>query len=59
MTKVECYSDRLMIGKISAKPVDVGIVQVYMPTTDPSDEIEEIYGEISDILQQEEVKGMS
>ena len=32
LTKVECYSDRLMFVKISAKPVDIVLVQVYMPT---------------------------
>jgi hypothetical protein len=33
VTKVECYSDGLMFVKISAKPVDIVIVQVYMPTS--------------------------
>ena len=42
MTKVECSSDRLMFVKISSKPVDIVLVQVYMPTTnhDDDDEIE-------------------
>ena len=30
LTKVECYSDRLIF--VSAKPVDIVLVQVYMPT---------------------------
>ena len=34
MTKVECYSDRLMFMIISAKPVDIVIVQVYVPKKD-------------------------
>ena len=44
LRKVECYSDRLMFFKISAKPVDIVVVQVYMPTTnhDDDDEIEKI-----------------
>ena len=40
LTKVECCSDRLMFVKISAKPVDIVLVQVYMPTTNHDDEIE-------------------
>ena len=32
LTKVKCCSDRLMFVKISAKPVDIVLVQVYMPT---------------------------
>ena len=54
MTKAECYSDRLMFVKISAKPVDIVLVQVYMPTTNhDDDEIEKLYEEISEILHQE------
>jgi hypothetical protein len=34
VTKVECYSDRLMFMIISAKPVDIVIVQVYVPKKD-------------------------
>jgi hypothetical protein len=39
VTKVECYRDRLMFVKISAKPVDIMIVQVYeyIPTMDYDD----------------------
>ena len=45
-----------MFVKISAKPVDIVIVQVCMPTSDHyEDEIEKnIYDEISEILHQEE-----
>ena len=54
MTKVECYSDRLMFVTISTKPVDIVLVQVYMPTTNhDDDEIEKLYEEISEILHQE------
>jgi hypothetical protein len=54
LTKVECYSDRLMFVKISAKPVDIVLVQVYMPTTNHDDDkIEKLYQEISEILHQE------
>ena len=50
LTKVECCSDRLMFVKISAKPVDIVLVQVYMPTTNHDDnEIEKLYEEISEV----------
>jgi len=39
---------------MSAKPVDIVLVQMYMPTTNhDDDEIEKLYEEISDILHQE------
>ena len=44
----------LMFVKISAKPVDIVLVQVYMPTTNHDDDkIEKLYQEISEILHQE------
>ena len=43
-----------MFVKISAKPVDTVLVQVYMPTTNHDDDvIEKLYEEISEILHQE------
>ena len=51
--KVECYSDRFMFVKISAKPVGVVIVKVYMPTTDHDDnEIDKMYDEIGEMHQE-------
>ena len=38
LTKVECCSDKLMFVKISSKPVDIVLVQVYMPTTNHDDD---------------------
>jgi hypothetical protein len=38
LTKMECYSDRLMFVKISAKPDDIVLVQVYKPTTNHHDD---------------------
>ena len=39
---MECYSDRLIFVKISAKPVDnvlvLALVHVHMPTTDHDDD---------------------
>ena len=50
LTKVDCCSDRLMF----VKPVDIVLVQVYIPTTNhDDDEIEKLYEEISEILHQE------
>jgi len=55
LTKVECYSDRLLFVKINVKPVDIVLAQVYMPTTNHDDiEIEKLYEEISEILHQED-----
>ena len=43
-----------MFVKISAKPLDIVIVQVYIPKTDHDDgKIEKIYDEMSDTLHQE------
>jgi hypothetical protein len=48
VTNVECYSDILTLVKISIKPFDNVIVQVYMPTMDSDDyEIHKMYDEIS------------
>ena len=41
-----------MFVKIRAKPVDIVLVQVYMPTTNHDDKIEKLYEEISEILHQ-------
>ena len=54
LTKVECYSDTLMVVKVSVKPVDIVLVQVYISTTNhDSDKIEKLYDEIGEILHQE------
>ena len=54
LTKMEFYSDRIMFVKISAKPVDIVIVQVYIPTTNhDDDETEKLYEEMSKIMHQE------
>jgi hypothetical protein len=42
-----------MFVKICAKPVDIMIVLLYMPTTYDDNEIEKMYDEISEILPQE------
>ena len=43
-----------MFVKIKAEPVDILIVQVYMPTSDHEDEeVEKMYDEIEDIIHSE------
>ena len=53
LTKVKCFSERLMSVKINAKPVDIVLVQVYIPTTNhDDDEIEKLHKEIREMLHQ-------
>ena len=37
IVKVECRNNRLMVVRISAEPVDIVVVQVYMPNSDHED----------------------
>ena len=54
ITKVVQHSDRLLLVRIKADPVDVVLVQVYMPTTDADDEeIETIYEQIEELIRKE------
>ena len=54
VTQVERCSDRLMIVKLKAEPVDMILIQVYMPTSDhEDDEIEELYEEVEEILEKQ------
>ena len=51
ITEVQQCSDRLIMVKVSAMPVDMVIIQVYMPTTDhEDDEIEQLYEQIEEII---------
>ena len=48
---VECISERVMMMKIKAKPVDMMIIQVYMPTSRAKEEeVDEVYEGVQDIL---------
>lgn len=50
VSKLDC----LMFVNVSADPVDILIVRVYMPTSDHDEnEIDEMYGTVSEILGQE------
>ena len=47
VTKVIQHSDRLILVKLKATPVDIIVIQVYMPTTGHKDEeVERMYDEI-------------
>ena len=51
ITEVQQCSDRFNLGKVSATPVDMVIIQVYMPTTDhEDDEIEQLYDQTEEII---------
>ena len=48
---VERISERLMMTKIKANPVDMMIIQVYMPTSQAKEEeVDEVYEGVQDIL---------
>ena len=54
ITAVEKCSDRILMVKVSATPVDMMIIQVYMPTTDhEDDEIEDMYEQIESIIDKQ------
>lgn len=46
------YNERLMLVRIETKPKDTVIVQVYMPTTDESEEVvERCYEDLSELIE--------
>ena len=48
---IQQYNDRVMMIKINAKPVNIIILQIYLPTSDHDDsEIDEIYEHIEDVI---------
>jgi len=52
--EVDQISDRVIVVKLQAEPVDIVLVQVYMPTTDHEDEeIEMIYEQLDKILSKQ------
>ena len=52
--KMDAISDRLMLVKIKAEPVDMVVIQVYLPTSDYDDEeIEKLYEEIEEVMRKE------
>ena len=54
VTKVDQKHDRLLYIKIKADPVDIVMIQVYMPTTaHDDDEVEKIYEDIEEIIKED------
>ena len=51
VVEVEQYSDRVLMVKLQAEPVDIVLVQVYMPTSEHDDEeIETMYEQLDGII---------
>ena len=54
VTKIVPHSDRLLLVRIKADPVDIVLLQVYMPTTEAEDEeIELMYEQIEELIKKE------
>jgi exonuclease III len=54
VSKVTQDSDRVIMVRIEAEPVDLVVIQVYMPTTEHEDEeIEQIYEKVEGMIKQE------
>lgn len=44
------YSDRIILAKVSTKPKNIVVIQVYMPTTEEEDkEVENISKELNNL----------
>ena len=57
VTKIVQHSDRLILVRIAAEPVDLVIIQVYMPTTEAEDEeIDQMYEQIEDLIKKEKAR---
>src|SRR6476469_9680538 len=51
VTEIDRFGDRIMEVKVNANPVDMVIVQAYLPTTDYEDEeVEKLYDQLEEIL---------
>ncbi|KAF0753702.1 craniofacial development protein 2-like [Aphis craccivora] len=52
VTNVVAYSSRLCLVKVESTPVNLAIIQVYMPTSKSNDEeVEEVYAGIEELLK--------
>jgi len=48
------YNDRIIAIKVQAEPINILMIQVYMPASDhEDDEVEELYGVIEEILEED------
>ena len=53
VTEIDKFGDRIMVVKVKADPLDMVIVQAYLPTTDYEDEeVEKLYDQQEEILDQ-------
>src|SRR6478609_3745234 len=51
VTEIDRFGDRIMVVKVKADPVDMVIVQAYLPTTDYEDEeVDKLYDQLEEIL---------
>src|SRR6478609_1177978 len=51
VTEIDTFRDRIIVVKVKADPVDMVIVQAYLPTTDHEDEeVEKLYDQLEQIL---------
>ena len=54
VTEIEKISDRLMLIKLETEPVRLVLIQVYMPTSECSDEeVEEMYEKLEELLDKQ------
>src|SRR6476469_4076439 len=54
VTEIDRFGDRIMVVKVKADPVDMVIVQAYLPTTDYEDEeVEKLYDQLEEILDKQ------
>jgi len=47
------YNDRIIAIKLQAEPINISMMQVYMPTLEQEDEVEELYDIIEEILEED------
>jgi exonuclease III len=48
------YNDRIIAIKLEAEPINILMIQVYMPTSEnEDDEVEELYGVIEEIVEED------
>jgi len=47
------YNDRIIAIKLQAEPINISMMQVYMPTLEQEDEVEELYDIIEEILKED------
>ena len=51
VTEIDRFGDRIMVVKVKADPVDMVIVQAYLPTIDyENEEVEKLYDQLEETL---------